>query len=105
MRHYCYNWIENWCKENGWTDLFVVNRDEYWAFPPFAVMPMPIPNKTLRSLKQQYGFSPEERRWCLIAVSVTVLASLASYFLDCPMPLVGAFALGAVTVAQLEIED
>lgn len=66
---------------------------------------MPIPSQTLRALKQTYGFSPDERRWCLLAVGGTIVASIASYMMQCPMPLVGAFALGAVTVAQLEVED
>ncbi len=102
MRHYCYTWIEDWCKENGWTDLFVVERDQYWAFPPCAVLPLPIPDQTLRSIKRERGMSVDERRWCFAAVGVTLAASIASYFLQSPMPLVAAFAFSAVTVAQME---
>jgi hypothetical protein len=31
MKKFCTEWIQEWCQENGWTDLFTVRR-EYWAF-------------------------------------------------------------------------
>ncbi|YAF99351.1 MAG: hypothetical protein AB3A66_28335 (plasmid) [Nodularia sp. CChRGM 3473] len=31
----------DWCKLRGWTDLFVHER-RFWAFPPTAVLPLPI---------------------------------------------------------------
>jgi hypothetical protein len=105
MNHYCHTWIEDWCRENGWTDLFVRQRDEYWAFPPHGVMPLPIPSQALKGIKTEKGLSVDEKRWCFIAVASTLMGILSSYFSQCPMPLVMAFAFCAIVVAQLEVDD
>ena len=105
MKHYCDEWIKEWCHENGWTDLFVERNDNYWAFPPGAVMPEPIPPKVLRFIKAEKGLTFEERWLSISAVIGTIVAIVSTYLLKCPMPLVFAFAFDAVTVAQLEIED
>jgi len=105
MNHYCYTWIEDWCKENGWTDLFLRERKEYWAFPPNAVMPLPIPSQALQLLKAEKGFSPDERKWCLTAIVFSFVAAVFSYLWQSPMPIVTAFAVCAIIVAQLEVED
>ncbi|NJR58431.1 MAG: hypothetical protein HC769_05945 [Cyanobacteria bacterium CRU_2_1] len=105
MNHYCYVWIENWCKENGWTEPFVRERREYWAFPPNAVMPLPIPNQALRLIKAENGLSPDEKIWCKVAVCMAATAIGFSCLLASPMPLVTAFAFCAFIVAQLEVED
>ncbi len=104
MNHYCHTWIENWCQENGWTDLFIREKREYWAFPPHAVMPLPIPNQALRLIKAKQGFSPDEKKWCWTASAATVMAAVSSFLLQSPMPLVAAFAFCAMVVAQLEVE-
>lgn len=98
MNKYCSQWIQEWCHENGWTDLFVVQRD-YWAFPPHAVMPTPIPAQVLHGIKAEKGLSPAERLWYGAACGVTLLMSGLSYLADSPMPLVVAFAFCAVVVA------
>lgn len=105
MDHYCYTWIENWCQENGWTDLFVRERNEYWAFPPNAVMPLPIPTQTMRLIKTENGLSLNERWWCFAAIASTLIGLTSSYFFQSPMPLVTAFAFCATIVARLEVED
>lgn len=105
MRHYNYDWIAEWCLDNGWTDLFEERANNYWAFPPGAVMPEPIPQKVLRFIKNQKGFTGEERIWSVTAIVATMVAAAVTYWLKCPMPMVAAFALNVVTVAQLEIED
>ena len=105
MKHYADEWIQEWCQDNGWTDLIVERKNTYWAFPPGAVMPEPIPSKALRKIKAQKGLSGEERWWTIISVAGTMLAAAVSFIFKCPMPMVGAFAFCAVTVAQLEVED
>jgi hypothetical protein len=105
MNHYAIEWIETWCLENGWTDLFVERRNNFWAFPPGGVMPEPIPMNVLRQIKQEKGFTIEEMRWTIAAVATTILAVFSTVWLRCPIPLVLSFALNAVTVAQFEIED
>lgn len=105
MKHYCDEWIQKWCEDNGWTDLSIERYNQYWAFPPGAVIPEPIPNKTLRSIKAQNGWSPDERRWISFASVVTIISVLASYFFKCPMPIVFAFACDAIAVAKLEVDE
>lgn len=105
MKHYCDEWIKEWCEENGWTDLFRERYDCYWAFPPGAVMPEPIPGKIMRQIKANKGLCPEEKMWLSLAVTVTLIAATLSYFLYCPLPLVLAFAFSAITAARLEVEN
>ena len=105
MKHYCDEWIWEWCNNNGWTDLFLERCDYYWAFPPGAVMPEPIPASTLRAIKREKGFSHEERWWVTIAITSTVVAIALTCLMMSPMPLIFAFAFDAITVAQMENED
>jgi hypothetical protein len=105
MTHYSIDWIEAWCQENGWTELFVERRNSYWAFPPGGVMPEPIPNHVLNLIKAEKGLTVEEKVWSASAVISAIVAVISTVIFKCPMPLVFAFAFSAVTVAQLEIED
>ena len=105
MKHFADEWVQEWCQNNGWTDLIVESKNTYWAFPPGAVMPEPIPPKVLRKIKTQKGLSGDEKMWAIVSVAGTALAAVVSYVMKCPMPMVGAFAFCAVTVAQLEIEE
>lgn len=104
MRHYCDEWIQEWCEANGWTDVILAGKDFYWAFPPQAVMPEPIPPKILQSIKAEKGLCDEEKLWLRIGVIAGVLSLVLSYVYQCPMPLVLAFALNAITVANLEVD-
>ena len=105
MKHYCDTWIEEWCEDNGWTNLFMERYNNYWAFPPGAVMPEPIPSQVLSLIKREKGFTFEEKIWLVLALICTILAITLTYWLRCPMPLVIAFAFNAFTMAQLEVED
>ena len=105
MKHYCDTWIEEWCEDNGWTDLFMERYSNYWAFPPGAVMPEPIPSQVLQLIKLDKGFTIEEKIWSTLALIGAIVAIASTYFLRCPMPLVFAFAFNAITMAQLEVED
>jgi hypothetical protein len=105
MKHFTEEWIAEWCQENGWTDLFIERHSNYWAFPPNAVMPEPIPSKVLRRIKAEKGLSSEERLWSASAIAATLIAIALSYITRSPMPLVFAFAFAAVVVGRLEVED
>jgi len=105
MNHYSYSWIEEWCRENGWTELFVPQKNDYWAFPPNAVMPLPIPAQVLRQIKTEKGLSGDERLWATVATLLTVFAAGLSYLAQSPMPIVAAFAFCAIIVAQMEVDD
>lgn len=80
-------------------------RNFYWAFPPGAVIPEPIPTKILRTIKAEKGLCFEEKVWVISATVMTLVAAMLSYIFQCPMPIVFAFAFAAVTVAQLEVEE
>ena len=101
MKKYPKLWVEAWCESHGWTDLFI-ERYHYWAFPPGAVIPQPIPVKILEAIKKNKGLSPWERSFYGLCIGGTGLALLLSYWLQCPLPLVGAFTLSALSVAYLE---
>ena len=105
VKHFCDQWIEQWCQENGWTDLFIERRNHYWAFPPNAVMPEPIPVETLRIIKEEKGLSPDEKTWLTLAFLVTIISFILSYYLRSPMPIVLAFVFNAIAMVKLEIED
>ena len=105
MKHFCDDWVQEWCEANGWTELFRERYNHYWAFPPNAVMPEPIPGQTLRLIKSQKGFCQEEKLWLAAALGFTFLGLVFTVVLKSPMPLVFAFVFGAITVAQLEVEQ
>lgn len=93
--------LETWCQENGWTDLFV-ERYQYWAFPPGAVMPLPIPQQVMQSFQLDQPLSLREKLGYGGAIAGTLAAGVLSYASHCPMPLIFAFAFSALTVAFLE---
>ena len=105
IKHFCDDWVKEWCDDNGWTDLFMERYNNYWAFPPGAVMPEPIPPKTLRLIKSQKGLCPEERVWLTSAIAISLISMIFGCFLANPTPLVFAFAFGAITAAKLEVEE
>lgn len=104
MKHFAPQWIDDWCQANGWSDWFL-DQSRYWAFPPNAVMPVPIPTQVLRRIKAEKGLCNEERIWCITAVLVAIASGVFSYVLSSPMPLVAAFAFCAITAARLEMDE
>jgi hypothetical protein len=104
MNHYCEEWITDWCMEHGWTDWFHEQR-AYWAFPPHAVMPTPIPTQVLQAIKAEKGLSPDERLWVGAGFASVAIGGLLSYGLVSPLPLFTAFGFCAVVAANLEDES
>lgn len=104
MNHYREQWIADWCQEHGWTDWFC-QQHSYWAFPPHAVMPTPIPPQVLRHIKAENGFTPDERMWCLAGLTSLISGVMMSYGWSSPMPLLIAFGICAVVAIQLEDEE
>jgi hypothetical protein len=101
MNHYSAKWIEEWCQDNGWTDWFL-ECSRYWAFPPNAVMPVPIPVQVLQTIKAQKGMCFEEKVWSLAAVVSAIAGGICTYYMASPMPLMAAFAFCAITAARME---
>ncbi|MGA1623623.1 MAG: hypothetical protein ACO36E_12990 [Synechocystis sp.] len=105
MRHFCDAWIEEWCDAHGWTDLFMERLNHYWAFPPGAVMPEPIPGKIMRAIKLEKGLCEEEKTWLLAAIALSGCAIASALAFKNPMPIVLAFAFDAITAGRLEVEE
>ncbi|NET49174.1 MAG: hypothetical protein F6K09_10715 [Merismopedia sp. SIO2A8] len=105
MKHYCDEWIQEWCDNHGWTDPVMNPLNHYWAFPPGGVMPVPIPAETLQMIKAEKGLSAQEQRWSLAAIAVSVVAMGLGAVMRSPMPLVAAFAFTALIVAGLEVDE
>lgn len=103
MNKYSMEWINEWCSDNGWTDPFQ-ERKEYWAFPPCAVMPLPIPHEALQVIKAKKGLSPEEKGWSVLAWSVAVICAVMGVWAETPMPFVAAFAVCAVIFGMMDDE-
>ncbi len=101
MQRYSKELVKTWCQEHGWTDLFI-ERHAYWAFPPGAVMPLPIPRQALKKLAANSGWSLLEKIWYGAAIALALLAIPWTYLSHCPMPLIFAFAFGAIAVALME---
>lgn len=104
MNRFATQWIDEWCNTNGWTDCFK-ERSGYWAFPPNAVMPVPIPANVLQTIKAEKGLCLEERIWCVAAIASAIVGGGLSYVLASPMPAVAAFAFCAVAVARMEDDE
>ncbi|MFN3926174.1 MAG: hypothetical protein ACK4QL_02385 [Pseudanabaenaceae cyanobacterium] len=104
MKHFKQEWIEEWCVLHGWTDLYVERQGNYWAFPPGAVMPEPIPVSVLRSIKAMKGMSPFEQKLTCLGFVITIAAVILSFVLHSPMPVTIAFAIVALITASLEPE-
>jgi hypothetical protein len=104
MNHYCEQWIADWCQENGWTDWFR-QQSCYWAFPPHAVMPVPIPPQALRSIKAEKGMSRDEKFWSFLALGSLAAGIGLSFAIAAPIPAIAAFVFGAIVVGQLDDEE
>jgi hypothetical protein len=104
MQHFHDEWIQEWCDRNGWTDVFMERCNHYWAFPPNCVMPEPIPQKVMRLIKNEKGLTNNEQKWLYSVAIVSLVATLASFLLLSPMPIMFAFAFDVITFARMECE-
>jgi hypothetical protein len=95
-----YDYLQRWCQEHGWTDLFV-DQCQFWAFPPGAVLPLPIPAYAFEGF--QVG-SPSRRSWIFngVAIACTVAGIVLTAFTFSPMPLLIAFAVSVTAVALVD---
>ncbi len=92
-------YVAGWCQEHGWTDLFI-DHYQYWAFPPGAVMPLPIPTDVFRDFQRD---KPQGLRYLYgLILLASGIAALGSCLQQSPMPLVVAFCLSAMVIGLLD---
>ena len=103
INHYCEQWIADWCQDHGWTYYFREST-AYWAFPPQAVMPCPLPDRALKSIKADKGLSLSEKQWFSIALISLVSGTTLSFAINQPLPLILGFAFCAIVVGQMDDE-
>jgi hypothetical protein len=104
MLKYSHDFALAWCQENGWTDFFT-EQYRYWAFPPGAVMPLPLPAQALQLVTYERILSPRERLLYGLAVLGSAAAAMLSYWQHSPLPLTFAFVFCAVIFALLEEDE
>ncbi len=101
MTHPLYPQLSQWCHDNGWTDLFV-ERYQFWAFPPGSVLPLPLPSAVLEDIhikhyhRLKYSLSYGA---VLLGTGVAIVLTALSHS---PMPLMAAFAFGAIAIGILD---
>jgi hypothetical protein len=104
MLKYSQEFALTWCNDNGWTDFFV-EQYRYWAFPPGAVMPLPLPNAALKLLPaKQKVLTLQERLLYAATLMCTLASAFLTYWWRSPMPMTVGFMVCAIMVALLEDE-
>ena len=96
-----YRYLNQWCQEHGWTDLFV-ERYQFWAFPPGGVLPLPLPHAAIEGFYAQQATT--QKHWFCYGLSVvsTLIAIPLAIASQSPMPLLAAFACAAIAVGMLD---
>jgi hypothetical protein len=98
-----HQYIQQWCQEHGWTDLFVEQR-QFWAFPPGSVLPVPVPTRALEGFYNEREMTPQVGLLNLCSIGVALCAILLTVITLSPVPLLAAFGCCAIAVALLEEE-
>ena len=75
---------------------------QYWAFPPGAVMPLPIPAHVFEGFRDNRALRLQDKLGYTAAMVVTLVAVYWSYVTQSPMPVVAAFCFCAIAIATLE---
>ncbi len=92
-------YVLGWCQENGWTDVFV-DHSRYWAFPPGAVMPLPVPTAVFEGFHDHY---PKKEQYLYgLSLFLFVGAVVLSLGYQSPMPLVFVFCICAIATAYFD---
>ena len=101
MTHPLYPYLNQWCNDNGWTDLFI-ERYQFWAFPPGSVLPLPLPSAVLEDIHSQHYHNIKYSLPYLTVLLGMMSAISLSFLSHSPMPLIAAFAVGAIAVGILD---
>jgi hypothetical protein len=98
-----YRYIQQWCQEHGWTDLFIEQR-QFWAFPPGSFIPVPVPASAVKRFYAKYRPTTQVRVLSLSVMGVALGAVVLTVLTLSPVPLLLGFGCCAIAVALLEPE-
>ncbi|MBW4551378.1 MAG: hypothetical protein KME35_09750 [Aphanocapsa sp. GSE-SYN-MK-11-07L] len=104
MLRYSQEFAKAWCQEQGWTDFFI-EQYRYWAFPPGAVMPLPLPNQALQLVPVQKVLSRQEKLVYGASIACILIVAMTAYWLKSPMPLTFGFVFCAIAIVLVEEDD
>jgi hypothetical protein len=103
MPRVLHQYIQQWCQEHDWTDLFVEQR-QFWAFPPGAVLPVPVPTHALEGFYAEREMTPQVGLLNLSSPGAALSAFFLTVLTLSPIPLLAAFGCCAIAAALLEEE-
>jgi hypothetical protein len=94
-----YEYLQRWCQDHGWTDLFI-EQYQFWAFPPGSVLPLPIPAYAFDGFQQRLS---RRSFWLNAAAIILTLSGICLTALtSSPIPLLSAFVVSTMAVALME---
>jgi hypothetical protein len=98
-----YRYIQQWCQEHGWTNLFIEQR-QFWAFPPGSFVPVPVPTSAIERFYAKYRPTTQTRVLNLSVMGVALGSVMLTALTLSPIPLLLGFGCCAIVVALLEPE-
>jgi hypothetical protein len=101
MPRVLYQFIQQWCKEHNWTDLFV-EQQQFWAFPPDSFIPVPIPVSAIERFYAKRRSAPRFKVTSLSAVGAALSTVALTMLTFSPVPLLLGFGCCVIAVALLE---
>ena len=101
MTHPLWPDLNQWCCDNGWTDLFV-ERYQFWAFPPGSVLPLPVPSTVLEDIHARHYHAWKYPVGYSAVITGSAFALLCSLLMHSPMPAIVAFACSAIAIGILD---
>jgi hypothetical protein len=104
MFKYSQDYAKAWCQEQGWTDFFT-EQYRYWAFPPGAVMPLPLPRQALQRIHIEKVLSIREKLVYGATLGCCLTTAMAAYWLWSPMPLTFGFIFCAFAFVWVEEDE
>jgi hypothetical protein len=98
-----HQYIQQWCEDHGWTDLFM-EQCQFWAFPPGSVIPSPVPSHALEKFYRIRKVPAPVKFLNISAFALALGSAVLTIWTGSPIPLVSAFGFCAIAVALAEEE-
>lgn len=76
--------IKKWCENSGWTDSFV-QKGQFYAFPPGAVIPLPVPTAAIESAKKVREIQVRHFKQLLLVLMPSLAVIVLTYICSFPL--------------------